>query len=243
MTTPAITSDAVDDDHPTRVRAVRSSEQSTWSTHVYEEIRDDVLNGRIAPGERLKLAALSERFGLSMTVIREALTRLAEQGLVVASPKRGFAVTPLSVEDLEDLTRTRVSIESLALRDSIEHGDLAWESTLVAAYHALVRTPPLGNGSHGDATWRQAHRQFHQALVAGCGSPRLIAIANELRDNADVYRAWSRAFASDPSRSVDDEHRVILEATLHRDADTATRALVDHIEGTTEGLLRYARTL
>ena len=90
-------------------------------------MRADILNSRIEPGSKLKIANLGTRFGVSLSVVREALTRLGEQGLVVANPQRGFSVIELSINDLDDLTNTRIQIESMAMRDSVAHGGVPWE--------------------------------------------------------------------------------------------------------------------
>lgn len=207
---------------------------------VYVQLRNDILEGKLSPAERLKTAGLSSRFNVSMTVVREALTRLAEQGIVVATPRSGFVVTPLSIEDLTDLTRVRISIETLALEDSIKHGDLAWETLVVGSHHTLARTPRPGIAEDGGAAWRQCHREFHHALLSGCGSPRLLAIADSLRDSSELYRAWSRTLARDTDRDFAAEHRAIVDRVLARDADGAVEALSRHIERTTATLLDFA---
>src|SRR6476619_43700 len=113
--------------------------QATRSGEVYEALHADILNSRFEPGSKLKIANLGTRFGVSLSVVREALTRLGEQGLVVANPQRGFSVVELSVNDLDDLTNVRTQIESMALRDSVVHGGVAWEAQVVAAHHRLER--------------------------------------------------------------------------------------------------------
>ena len=77
-------------------------------------LRSELLNGVLHPGQKLKMVELTERFGVSQSVVREALTRLTEQGLLVATPQRGFRVRDLSIEDIAELTETRIQIESLA---------------------------------------------------------------------------------------------------------------------------------
>lgn len=212
----------------------------TRTEQVYEQLRSEILDGALSPAQRLKTASLSRQFGLSMTVIREALTRLAEQGLVVAAPNRGFMVKPLTIADLVDLTETRIRLEVMTLRDSILLGDLEFESNIVATLHSLERTPYVGSNSEGNKVWRQNHRAFHNALISGCGSPRLIAIASGLRDSADIYRAWSRTIAGNTDRDLDAEHRQIMELTLARDADGAAEALSAHIRRTTDALMTHA---
>ena len=107
----------------------------------YEDLRADLLSCRIAPGSRLKVQELCDRLSVSLGAIREALSRLTSEGLVVAEPQRGFRAAPISAEDLLDLTKTRIQIETLCIRRAIEVGDVAWESQLVAALHRLSRTP------------------------------------------------------------------------------------------------------
>src|SRR5438105_6636492 len=115
------------------------------TARVYASVRADILAGRFSPGQRLRPTDLAAANGVSLNVVREALSRLAGERLVQALPQQGFAVVRLSARDLHDLTEVRVLVETAALRRSIEHGDLAWESALVAAHHRLANTP-MSNG-------------------------------------------------------------------------------------------------
>ena len=214
--------------------------KQTLSESVYRSLHREMLNGHLVPGQRLKVSELAGRFGVSLSVVREALTRLAEQGLVVASPLRGFAVAALSADDLRDLTRARVLVEALVLRESIANGNLAWEAAIVASLHTLERTPFLDDQGEVSDDWTAAHRAFHRALLAGSGSRRLESVATSLRDCAELYRQWSRSLAHDKDRDIAAEHRHIIEATLASNADSATGALTAHIERTTSALLKHA---
>lgn len=208
---------------------------------VFETLRADLLGGRFEPGQRMKSQELSTRFGVSMSVVREALTRLAEQGLLVSTPQRGFTVRPLSVDDLADLTKVRVQIESLALRQSFELGDISWETSVLGTHHALERTPViLEDGSYNEG-WTLAHRDFHRALLAGCGSPRLEAIATSLRDSAELYRRWYWALTDDHQRDIAGEHRRLKDFALDRDTDQAVALLGAHIERAPQALIAYAQ--
>ena len=115
----------------------------TRAESVYNTLRADILSGRILPGTKLRFAELTERYDCSTSVVREGLTRLAEQGLVQSEPQHGFHVTPLSAEDLEDLTEARCALEGMVLRASVQNGTIAWESDVVAAHHALDRVGML----------------------------------------------------------------------------------------------------
>ncbi|WP_375002493.1 FCD domain-containing protein [Aeromicrobium sp. CTD01-1L150] len=206
---------------------------------VHSRMRADVLAGVYSPGEKLKFADLCERYAASVAVVRESLTRLVEQGLAVSEPRIGFRVTPLSLEDLLDLTATRCDIEGLALGHAVDRGDVEWESRLVAAHHVLERTPLLADDDPPRVSdqWEAAHAAFHAALIEGCGSQRLLCMTESLRDASELYRRWSRPF--DKDRDVAAEHRGLLEAALARDADLAVTRLRDHFGRTAEILQEH----
>jgi DNA-binding GntR family transcriptional regulator len=217
-----------------------AAEVGTRSNAVFDQLRADVLAGRLAPGSKLKLAVLGERYSVSLSVVREALSRLAEQGLVVPHPQRGFSVMALSPEDLIDLTNTRVDLETLAARRSVERGDLAWETRLVGAHHTLAGTSAATPDGEVNEEWITAHRTFHHALLSGCGSPRLQDLATGLRDAAELYRIWSSSLTRDTARDIAGEHRRLLALAIARDADGLSTALAAHIQQTTDMLLHYA---
>jgi DNA-binding GntR family transcriptional regulator len=215
---------------------------TTRAEQVFASIRVDILTGRFAPGQKLRFADLIDRYGASTTVVREGLTRLSELGLVVAHPQQGFQVTPLSVADLVDLTTARCDIEDLALRYAIAHGDLRWESDLVAACHTLQRTGARLVAEHDPSSladisiaWAGARRGYHSALFAGCPNQRLLAFAASMRDAAELYRPWMPPF----DRSVDPtvEHIACAEAALARDPDLAVALLRQHVQGMADRMI------
>ncbi|HEV7790846.1 MAG TPA: GntR family transcriptional regulator [Pseudonocardia sp.] len=216
----------------------------TRAERVYAELRADILAGRRHPGDRLPFADLSARYGASMGVVREALTRLAAEGLVESEPQYGFRVMPISPDDLRHLTEARRAVEPLVLRLAVEHGGLAWEGQLVAAHHRLERTPARAaeDPDRVSEEWAGAHAEFHEALLAGCPNPRLRAVAASLRDAAELYRRWAVSLGSDTHRDIPGEHRAMLDAALAHDADAAAAALSAHIQHTTDVLLTRAST-
>lgn len=218
---------------------------TTRADDTYRRIRADVLSGALRPGERLPFALLTERYGASTGVLREALPRLVEQGLVVSEPQVGFHVTPVSGQDLTHLTEARVAVETLVLRHSVQHGDVGWESRLLAAHHMLSRTPMIEDGGAGGVGegWRLAHAAFHAALLEACPNPRLQAIANQLRDVGELYRCWSHGLQAGigAPRDVAAEHREILDTALARDVEGAVGALGAHIQRTADVLLAAPR--
>ncbi len=216
---------------------------ATRVEHVYARLRSEILSGHLRPGTRLRLVEIAERFSVSQTVVREALTRLAEQRVVTSEPQLGFRVAPLTLDDLTDLTEARVHVEGLVFHLAIERGDLAWEATVVAAHHRLSRTPQQGPDGDANPAWRDAHEAFHTALFAGCGNPRLLHVAHSLRDAAALYRMWSAPLGHDEDRDVAGEHHRLLQAVLARDAELGQRRLAEHIERTTAALKPVAEQL
>jgi DNA-binding GntR family transcriptional regulator len=201
----------------------------------YTCLRADILAGRFVPGQRLRPTELAGIHGVSLNVVREALNRLAGERLVLASPQQGFAVVTLTVDDLVDLTDVRTLVETAALRRSIERGDLAWESEVVAAHHRLANTPMATADHPGELSdeWMHAHNAFHAATMSGCGSPRLVEMAAALGESAAIYRHWSQRY-DHGRRDVAGEHRAIFDATVARDADLACRLHRAHIQRTAE---------
>jgi DNA-binding GntR family transcriptional regulator len=204
----------------------------------YEQLRADLLACRILPGSRLKIQELCARLSVSLGAIREALSRLTSEGLVVAEPQRGFRAAPISQEDLQDLTRVRIEIEGLCLRRAIEVGDVDWESRLVAALHRLSRTPEraAADPARSSDEWAEAHAAFHVALADGCDSPWLLKLRSQLYDQSERYRRLSVPLTTE-KRNIGAEHQGIVDAALARDADKAVALLSAHLGATTRILL------
>jgi DNA-binding GntR family transcriptional regulator len=167
---------------------------------------------------------------------------LAEQGLVVAEPQLGFSVVTLDLEGAQDLNRVRVLIEGAAIKDAIDHADVEYEAHVIASHHRLARTRQWVDEASQTVTeeWARAHAQFHAALLSACTSPRLLDLAANLRETAELYRRWSSTFtATQLRRDVAAEHLALMQAALDHDADLGARLAGEHINKTTE-LLTYA---
>ncbi len=207
----------------------------TLASSAHERLRADILSGRLLPGRRLTIKALMEDYAIGQTPLREALNRLAADGLVLAEDQRGFSVPPVSAAELEELTRTRCWLEERALRESMARATPGWEEALLLAGHRLSRAPRLPDGPNED--WEARHREFHALLVGNCASRWLEGFCQQLTDRHQRYRrlAARRAFGR---RDVEGEHRAILHAVLERDADAAVAALVAHYTRTAEVILR-----
>lgn len=211
------------------------------TTGVYERIRSDILTCRLLPGRKLKINDLCIQHGVSLGAVREALSRLTAEGLVVAEAQRGFQVAPVSSEDLADLTRARIEIEALCLRRAIELGDVAWEARVLGADHVLARLPEHDpdDPDRMNEAWSKAHADFHAILADACASPWLLRLRGMLYEQSERYRRLSVP-AGRAERDIPGEHRAIVSAVLARDADAAVAALTDHLSATTRILLSTA---
>jgi DNA-binding GntR family transcriptional regulator len=204
----------------------------------YEGLRADLLACRIRPGSRLKIQELCDRCSVSLGAVREALSRLTSEGLVVSEPQRGFRAAPVSVADLQDLTMVRIEVESLCLKRAIELGTVDWEAQLVAAFHRLSRTRERvpSDPMRSDDEWAEAHAAFHLALVEGADSPWLLRLHSQLYAQSERYRRLSIPLGT-MDRNVRREHQAILEAALQRDTVRAVALLTRHLGVTTEILV------
>jgi DNA-binding GntR family transcriptional regulator len=204
---------------------------------VYQQLRKDIITNQLAQNEKLQLAPLQERFNVSLSVLREALSRLVADGLVVAKAQRGFSVSPISKSDLIDVTRTRVRIEGLALQIAIENGDSAWLDAVSASHDAMVATDRVLQ----TRLWAQRHAEFHRLLLAPCDSPWTMRFRDILFEQSERYRFLLAKFAITNQLSIErdvaGEHRALLDAACARNAEAAVAALQTHFMRTMEGVL------
>lgn len=204
-----------------------------------EHLRDALLRGEWQPGEKLQPGELAEVYDVSTTVIREALTRLAGNGLVETRPGKGFFVRELSLQELEDITELRCASDAIALRLSMERGDLEWESKLTAIHHRLSKTPRRDPDEPGRISleWARLHREFHMAIISSCECEPMTSLSENLMLKTELYRQWAAPAPAAVQRDVEKEHLEILEAALDRDVALATERLVNHYQRSVDVVL------
>ncbi|MBN9219035.1 MAG: GntR family transcriptional regulator [Mesorhizobium sp.] len=205
--------------------------KSTLASTVYHQLRDDLLGGVLGTGSKLRVEWVVSRYGAGASPVREALNRLASEGLLGRHDQRGFFIMPVSAAELEELTRTRCWLEERALRESITHRTAEWEEQLVLALHRLGRASRLSpqNLSSLDLDWEKLHRTFHRVLISACRSHWLVGFCDQLSDHAYRYRQMANDRES-MQRDDFGEHRLIAECALDGNADGAVQALVDHYQ-------------
>ncbi len=204
----------------------------------YDCPRQAIIDGTLAPSAKLRIDFLRKTFGFGASGLREALSRLVADGLVETEAQRGYRVAPISREELRDITASRKVIEVEALRQSIQHGPLAWEGQVVAACHSLERVEKSMREPAPDVImgWERANRAFHMALIAGCPSRWLLRFTELLYDQSQRYRHRTELRRPIPRTGMSSEHKEIVAATLDRNIESACAALTRHIDNTAQGV-------
>ena len=225
---PALEPAAADDTEP---------HARTLSEHAYHQLRQHIIEGHYPPGAKLRVEHLKDVYGVGAGTLREALTRLVSDALVVAEGQRGFRVTPMSVDDLEAITRLRIHIEVDALRDSVRRGDDAWAQRVQQSFDMLSAWEQPVSIEHR-AAWEACNRRFHEALISAAATPWTYLILRMLSQQGERYRRVCIGLG-DSKRDVHAEHTCLFEAAMRRADARAALALEDHI-GTTLAVVRNA---
>ncbi|MDB5839673.1 MAG: hypothetical protein JWQ23_1625 [Herminiimonas sp.] len=214
-------------------KSLPTGSRATLASSLTAQLRLQIMRGEIAPGSKLRLEELRDTYGVSLSPLRESLSRLGAEGLVIIEDQRGYRVAPVSRANLEEVTRLRIELESLALRESIRLGDDRWEESLVASFHTLQKIEKLRHLPEKMEEWERAHHSFHVALLGACGMPLLLQFCSTLQDLSDRYRRiYLQQGRRPPERDISAEHRSVMEAALARDEEKSIRYLRENIERT-----------
>ena len=221
-----------------------SPEKKTQAQTIYEALRRQILTCELRPGLKVKINELAERFEGSSGSVREALSRLSADNLVASVAQKGYVVKPVSVEELADLTDARLDLERECLARSIRFGDAKWEGQLLSVAHQLKRTPLSGYTSENadDETYFRVHSDFHLALVSACRSPWRLRLRNVLYEHTQRYWHYSGGPVVG-SRDVHGEHDALVEAALSHDTTLALRLLTEHLQQTSQIVLKLTDAL
>lgn len=204
----------------------QTSSQSA-TQRAYLTLRNDIIFGRLAPGERLKIDTLKENLDTGASPVREALSLLTSDRLVDRIDQRGFRVAATSRQQFQEILDLRCRLEDVAVRESVANGTAEWEEALVLAHHYMVRAR-----SKGPETFEDCHKAFHMALLAGCKSAILLHFCNQLYDLNVRYRYLAGKSKGYSRRNVDAEHEGILNAAVDRDVEAVCTRLMEHYRNT-----------
>jgi DNA-binding GntR family transcriptional regulator len=188
---------------------------------VFHALRQDILACRLAPGEELREAELAERFEVSKSPVRDALSRLVHEGLVVVMPRQGYRVASISVKDVRDMLEYRAVLESACAR-------VVAETATPEQLASLDRFRKFDRHQYKDG-FTSYNRDFHCAVIRLCGNVRLARAAEGLIDQMDRVTAMSvdALPKHDPARVIA-QHVEIIEALQARDARRASALMSRH---------------
>ena len=200
----------------------------TVSEQAFRRIRSDIVSGALRPGQKLKLEQLKGRYGASVSTLREILSRLTTEDLVIAEGQRGFEVSPATVANLREMGDLRLVLENHALALSFAAGDLDWEAEVVAAHHKLATIEKALLAGAADRTfeWIKYDFAFHHALISACGSKSLLALHQSIFDRFMRYHLLAASFRGN---GVAADHKDLFRMALERDVAGAQTKLAGHI--------------
>jgi len=212
--------------------------QETPST--YQQLRIDILEGNIEPESKLSIAVLSSRYGSSAAPVREALSRLAAEGLVTRRGQRGYWAAPISADEFVEVSRLREMLEVDAFKQSIKLGDLDWEAKIAGARHRELAVKSQSGGQEDDQVLARTreNRRFHMALISACPSEWQLRFISTLYDQGERFRRL--ALTSQPMNQTTgkDEHEELMNAAFARDSKTATELLRLHIRSSNDKVMK-----
>lgn len=202
--------------------------KTTLATQCSERLEAAILNGIFLPGQRLRSEALKDFLQTGLSPIREALAKLAERGFLLFEENKGYAVVKKTKAEVLDCMHTLTEIESLCLRFAIEHGNGAWEGSIVAALHRLKLAETVEKAPFAD--WSASNEAFHTALVSACPLRKLLA----LRDRCWRQHRWFFALSyqlamPEMIQANHKDHQTLAKLTLERKKELAEAALRRHI--------------
>lgn len=193
---------------------------------VEQQLRSAILDGDLAPGERLLTAQLAERFAVSPTPLREALHRFAGEGLVEFLAQKGARVAPLTPAECTELAELRSLLDPLAARRSVDARDGSWTTAIAETSSELL---DAWAGTELDVRRsEQAYRSFYQALTAACPSQRLKRYAGAIRDQQARYRIVT--ITTLDRSALADRHRRLLKAAQAGDGQHVSELVADEIQ-------------
>lgn len=222
-----------------RLEDDKQEDNQTLVSRCYFRLREGIITGELAPGEKLKVAKLTSLLAVGPTPVREALSRLASTGLITAVDNKGFRVKEVSKDEAHDLYFAFKEMEKIVLRLAIEHGKANWEGEVIASLHRLSLIENSRTAKFAD--WFHANEAFHYSLVSACGSPVLLKIRDDLLQLMGRYTFLSFKSGKQKMKRNHEEHEKIARAAINRDASTACRLMDAHLSGSSESIAEWLK--
>lgn len=207
-----------------------SDSRDNFASKVMIQLKQDILTGFFKPDEKLLMSRLKERYQVGISPLREALSQLLVEQLVVVENQRGFKVHPVSLQEMYDIYQSRAQIEQLCIGLAIERGDDEWEAGILASAHTMKKFSDCIESQPHE--WERRHQAFHTAIASGCQSPTLLQVRRSLYEKASRYRnLWLNKNMIDPEifAKNQQQHQDLITALLQRDIQLAKQLIAEHL--------------
>lgn len=201
---------------------------------VVDRLRADIVSGHFRPSSRLKFANITERYKVGVGTVREALSHLVSQGFVTLEANKGYAVAPVSIEELREVSAHYIELEQKAFTNAMARGGDEWEANIVFCHHKLraIESCSWEERVARHSQWVERHRQFHESLVSACDGTWLLRLRSIMFDQMERYRFLTKMAKGNDGKGRGAEHRMLMEAALDRDAESALRLVDAHVQKT-----------
>jgi GntR family transcriptional regulator, carbon starvation induced regulator len=202
--------------------------ENSLALQCYEQLEQEIVQGVLLPGEKLKVMPIAERFGIGQSPVREALSKLSAFGLVQVEENKGFTVAKVTESDIRDTYKVFTILETTALQWAMKCGDMSWQAHIVGQLHKLSM---IENSEKiaPQSVWQQANYDFHLALIAGCNSPILLEMRKHIYMKFDRYCQLSYQLSKQMQHKNHACHQELAQAVLQGDATLAKKLMVHHI--------------
>jgi GntR family carbon starvation induced transcriptional regulator len=205
-------------------------EDASLTHRAYSRLRSDLISCRLPAESRLNVAKLQKDLRVSQAAVREALSRLTAEGLVIIERNAGFRAAPISRSGFRDLTAACANTEVPCLRSALEQGDLEWEGQLLATYHIAGKVlDRVVAGSEDISAYVSYRQEFHETLLSPCKNQWMLWSWRLLYAQHMRYRHTFKAlllFESD----LKSDYAFFIDRVFARDADAAVRACLENYE-------------
>lgn len=207
----------------------------TITEQIYHLIREDILQQKLKMGEKLTVKMLQEKLGVSSTPIREALTRLQQDGLIEYQPNVGMRVINMDLHDLEEVFQMMGELDCIAVRLACQSPQR--EEMLRQLTELQVRAEACLDS--GDlATWAELSDQFHLAFYQFCGNSRLCSAAERIRLQFGIFsNSYQKVDAN--SRGIQRDHVRVIECLKHNQDELAIQVMREHAQASMKRAMDY----
>jgi len=202
----------------------------------YEQLQQEIIQGVLLPGMKLKVIPITQRFGIGQSPVREALSKLSAFGLVEVEENKGFRVASVSEVDIRDTYKVFTAIEITALIWAMKLGDVHWEANIIAQFHKLSLVE-CSEKKVPHTLWVERNYDFHVALISGCQSETLLEMRRHLYMKFDRYCQMAYQLLDD-SLYNNECHQQLLDAVLQRDSKKAVKLMDHHINNSLETVIK-----